>query len=63
MQKHIKNQGICGCGWAFASTSGLGYRYSRDGEDINLSSQNVLSCFTKKCETLIHVLDAELYLV
>lgn len=27
VQKHIKNQGSCGCGWAFASTSALGYRY------------------------------------
>ena len=62
VQKHIKNQGSCGCGWAFASTSALGYRYSRDGEDINLSPQNVLSCFTKNCETLVHVLDAELHL-
>ena len=63
VQKHIKDQKNCGCCWAFASSSALGYRYSRDRDDVNLSPQNILSCYIRDCEEGGPILDPQFYLI
>ena len=50
IEKDVKNQGNCGCGWSFASTSALAYRYNKLGEKISLSPQDGVSCYSRKCE-------------
>ena len=50
IEKDVKNQGNCGCGWSFASTSTLAYRYNKLGEKISLSPQDGVSCYSRKCE-------------
>ena len=39
----VKNQENCGCCWAHASSSALGYRYQKLGKNIDLSPQYSLS--------------------
>lgn len=58
----IKNQGSCGCCWAMASTTALSYRYYKIGIDVNLSPQELVSCYMKSCEGN-NKLDSQLYLV
>ena len=62
IEKDVKNQGSCGCCWAFSSTSVLAYRYNKLGEKISLSPQDGVSCYMKKCEGA-NILDPQLNLV
>ena len=60
---HIKNQESCGCCWAFASSTALAYRYYKQGIDVNLSPQYLLSCFSGDCEEGGYLIDTEFLLV
>ena len=39
---NVKNQGHCGCCWAFASTTTLSYRYKLIGKEVDLSPQHAI---------------------
>ena len=60
---HIKNQESCGCCWAFASSTALAYRYYKQGINVNLSPQYLLSCFSGDCEEGGYLIDTEFLLV
>ena len=61
--KTIKNQGGCGSCWAMAVTTALSYRYfKKEGKQIDLSPQYLLSCYKKDCDGN-KGLDPHLYLV
>ena len=61
--KVVKNQGNCGCCWAFASSTALAYRYFRKGIVVDLSPQNLLNCHVRNCEAGGFLLDSQFYLV
>ena len=63
VQKRVKDQERCGCCWAFASSTALGYRYAKAGYDVDLSPQNMLSCYIRDCELGGYMLDSHFYLV
>ena len=60
---HIKNQENCGCCWAFASSTALAYRYYKQGINVNLSPQYLLSCFSGDCEDGGYLIDTEFLMV
>ena len=60
---HIKNQGSCGSCWAFASTTALSYRFFKQGINVNLSPQYLLSCYLKNCDEGGYLMDTQFYLV
>ena len=59
----VKNQANCGCCWAHASSSALGYRYQKLGKNIDLSPQYSLSCYIRDCEAGNYLIDPQLNLV
>jgi len=46
---YIKDQGNCGSCWALATTTALSYRFHKQGIKVNLSPQNLLSCYIRDC--------------
>lgn len=59
----VKNQGHCGCCWAFASTTTLSYRYKLIGKEVDLSPQHELSCFHPTCKHGVSTIDSQLNLI
>ena len=59
----VKNQENCGCCWAHASSSALGYRYQKLGKNIDLSPQYSLSCYIRDCDAGNYLIDPQLNLV
>ena len=59
----VKEQGRCGCCWAFSSTTSLAYRYKKYGIDVNLSPQDGLSCYIPDCDHGDNILDPQLNLI
>lgn len=59
----VKDQANCGCCWAHASSSALGYRYQKLGKNIDLSPQYSLSCYIKDCDAGNYLIDPQLNLV
>ena len=60
---HIKNQKNCGSCWAFAATTALSYRFFKQGIDVNLSPQYLLSCSLRQCDGGGYAMDSQFYLV
>ena len=60
---NVKDQKSCGSCWAFATSTALAYRYKKQGIDVDLSPQSLLSCFVRDCEEGEHILDAQFYSV
>ena len=60
---NVKDQQGCGCCWAFAASTALAYRYKKQGIDVDLSPQSLLSCYVKDCDDGGYLLDSQFYLV
>ena len=60
---HIKNQESCGSCWAFASSTALAYRFKKQGIDVDLSPQNLISCYIRDCNEGGYLMESQFYLV
>ena len=60
----IKDQKMCNCGWAIASTTALAYRFKLKGEnDLNLSPQYALDCYLRDGKVGNNLIDSQLNLI
>ena len=60
---HIKAQKNCGSYWAFSSSTALAYRFIKQGIDVNLSPQNLISCYIRDCDEGGYLMESQFYLV
>ena len=60
---HIKNQESCGSCWAFATTTALAYRFKKQGIDVDLSPQHLISCYISDCDEGGFLMESQFYLV
>ena len=60
---YIKDQESCGSCWAFASSTALAYRFIKQGIDVNLSPQNLISCYIRDCDEGGYLMEPQFYLV
>ena len=60
----IKEQKMCNCGWAIASTTALAYRFKLKGENgLNLSPQHALDCYLRDAKVGNSLIDSQLNLI
>ena len=60
----IKDQKMCNCGWAIASTTALAYRFKLKGvKDLNLSPQYALDCYLRDGKIGNNLIDSQLNLI
>ena len=51
VKKVVKDQGQCGSCWSIASTTALSYRFNKQGYNLDLSPQVLLSCYKEDCNS------------
>ena len=60
---NIKDQKSCGSCWAFASTTALAYRYHKLGIEVDLSPQDLISCYLKSCDTGDYIINSQFAII
>ena len=60
---HIKDQKSCGSCWAFASTTALSYRYHKLGIEVDLSPQDLISCYLKTCDIGDYIINTQFAII